>query len=61
MCNGLADDIYKFGAVLSELESFLETWKYNLLAVVGDFNVEVACADAPRTSTQRITSFRAVY
>ena len=40
--NGLADDIYKFGAVLSELESFLESRKYNLLAIMGDFNVDFA-------------------
>ena len=40
--NGLAEDIYKFGAVLSKLEGFLESRKYDLLAVVGDFNVDFA-------------------
>ena len=43
--NELAEDIYEFGAVLSELEGFLESWKYNLLAVVGDF----ACTNVQRT------------
>ena len=40
--NGLAEDIYKVGAVLSKLEGFLESRKYDLLAVVGDFNVDFA-------------------
>ena len=47
--NGLAEDIYKFGAVLSELEGFLESRKYDLLAVVGDFNVQFARTNVPRT------------
>lgn len=62
--NRLTDDIYKFGAVLSELESFLESRRYDLLAIVGDFNVDFDRAHVPRTRElchfMQITDLKAV-
>ena len=38
--DGHASDALKFGEVLGELEAFLYTHYYDLLAVVRDFNVD---------------------
>ena len=47
--NGHASDSLKFSEVLCELEAFLSTQCYDLLAVVGDFNVDFTRTNRPRT------------
>ena len=44
-----ASDSLKFGEVLCELEAFLNTQYYDLLAVVGDFNVDFSRTNRPQT------------
>jgi len=47
--DGHASDVLKFGEVLGELEAFLYTQSYDLLAVVGDFNVDFSRTHCSRT------------
>ena len=48
--DGHASDTLKFGEVLGELEAFLYTQYYDLLAVVGDFNVDFTRTHRPHTA-----------
>ena len=47
--DGHASDVLKFGEVLGELEAFLYPQSYDLLAVVGDFNVDFSRTHRSRT------------
>ena len=47
--DGHASDALKFGEVLGELEAFLYTQYYDLLVVVGHFNVDFTHTHRPQT------------
>ena len=47
--DGHASDALKFGEVLGELEAFLHTQYYDLLVVVGHFNVDFTRTHRPQT------------
>ncbi len=47
--NGLPSGEVEFCSMLGELEGFLDTQRYDYLAVIGDFNVDFSRTDRPRT------------
>ena len=47
--DGMVSDAYKFVEVLGELQGFLDSRHFDLLSIVGDFNVDFTRTHRPRT------------